>query len=152
MGGAEHGSARSSWPLRSYLELCPLPTAVPCARGHARLVMAEWGLARVADTVALVVSELVTNGLRASAGLLGSRFGGRWSPGVPPVRMWLSSEGRAVLVEVWDGSDRMPERQEPDCDSEGGRGLLVVEALSEAHGAFRPEHASGKVLWVRCRA
>jgi hypothetical protein len=143
---------RPPWPFRSYLELCPLPTAVPCARGHARLVMAEWGLARLADPVELIVSELVTNGLRASAGLLGSQFGGRWSPGIPPVRMWLSADCHTVLVQVWDGNDRMPERKEPTLDSEGGRGLLVVDALSEAHGVFRPDHASGKVLWARCRA
>ena len=152
MGMAEHASARPSWRFRSYLELGPWPTAVPCARGHARLVMAEWGLAHLADPIELVVSELVTNGVRASAGLLGSRFGGRWSAGIAPVRMWLSSDGRTVLVQVWDGNDRMPERKEPSLDSEGGRGLLVVEALSEAHGAFRPEHTSGKVLWARCRA
>jgi hypothetical protein len=96
-GRAEQATARPLWLLRSYLELSPLPTAVPCARGHARLVMAEWNLACLADTVELIVSELVTNGLRASAGLLGSRFGGRWSPGVPPVRMWLSSDYCTVL-------------------------------------------------------
>ena len=152
MGRAEHGSGPPSWPFRSYLELGPWPTAVPCARGHARLVMAEWGLAHLADPIELVVSELVTNGLRASAGLLGSRFRGQWSPGTPPVRMWLSSDRRTVLVQVWDGNDRMPERKEPNLNSEGGRGLLVIETLSEAHGAFRPEHASGKVLWARCRA
>ena len=31
-------------PLRSYLELGALPTAVPCARLHARHVLWEWGL------------------------------------------------------------------------------------------------------------
>lgn len=151
-GGAEQATARPLWLLRSYLELSPLPTAVPCARGHARLVMAEWNLACLADTVELIVSELVTNGLRASAGLLGSRFGGRWSPGVPPLRMWLSSDYRTVLIQIWDGNDRMPERKEPDLNSEGGQGLLVIKALSEAHGAFRPDHASGEVVWARCRA
>jgi hypothetical protein len=98
----QHATVRPSWPLRSYLELGTLPTAVPCARGHTRLVMAEWGLAHMADPVELIVSELVTNGLRASADLLGSRFGGRWSPGMPPVRMWLLSDCRTVLVQVWD--------------------------------------------------
>jgi hypothetical protein len=29
-------------PLRSYLELGALPTAVPCARLHARHVLWEW--------------------------------------------------------------------------------------------------------------
>ena len=33
-------------PLRSYLELGALPTAVPCARLHARHLMWEWGLRR----------------------------------------------------------------------------------------------------------
>jgi hypothetical protein len=33
-------------PLRSYLELGALPTAVPCARLHARHVLCEWGVRR----------------------------------------------------------------------------------------------------------
>ncbi|MCW2906476.1 MAG: hypothetical protein JWL68_1265 [Actinomycetia bacterium] len=141
-------AAVAVWPLQSYLELGVLPTAVPCARGHARLVLAEWGLQELADPAELVVSELVTNGIRASRGLVGSRFGGRWSPGMPPVRLWLLSDYRTVLLQVWDGNNRMPTRQELDPESEGGRGLWLVEALSEDWGAFQPEHASGKVVWA----
>jgi hypothetical protein len=136
------------WPLQSYLGLEVLPTAVPCARGHARLVLAEWGLRKLADPAELVVCELVTNGIRASRGLVGSRFGGRWSGGMPPVRLWLQSDYRTVLVQVWDGNNRMPTRQELDPESEGGRGLWLVEAVSEDWGAFQPEHASGKVVWA----
>jgi hypothetical protein len=33
-------------PLRSYLELGALPTAVPCARLHARHLLWEWGFRR----------------------------------------------------------------------------------------------------------
>lgn len=145
---SQRGAAVSAWPLRSYLELGVLPTAVPCARGHARLVVAEWGLRELADPAELVVSELVTNGITASRGLVGSRFGGRWSAGMPPVRLWLQSDYQTVLVQVWDGNNRMPTRQEPDPESEGGRGLCLVEAVSEDWGAFQPEHASGKVVWA----
>lgn len=141
-------AAVAVWPLQSYLELGVLPTAVPCARGHAQLVLAEWGLQELADPAELVVSELVTNGIRASRGLVGSRFGGRWSAGMPPVRLWLLSDYRTVLLQVWDGNNRMPARQELDPESEGGRGLWLVEALSEDWGAFQPEHASGKVVWA----
>ena len=141
-------AAASVWPLQTYLEIGLLPTAVPCARGHARKVLAEWGLRELADPAELVVSELVTNGVRASRGLLGSRFGGRWSAGMPPVRLWLQSDYRTVLVQVWDGNDRMPTRQEPDPESETGRGLWLVGAVSEDWGAFQPEHASGKVVWA----
>ena len=140
--------AVSAWPRQSYLELGVLPTAVPCARGHARLVLAEWGLRKLADPAELVVSELVTNGITASRGLVGSRFGGRWSAGTPPVRLWLQSDYQTVLVQVWDGNNRMPVRQEADPESEGGRGLCLVEAVSEDWGAFHPPHASGKVVWA----
>jgi len=32
------------WPLRDFIEFGALPGAVPCARLHARLLLAEWGL------------------------------------------------------------------------------------------------------------
>ena len=48
-------------PLRSYLELGALPTAVPCARLHARHVLREWGLNGLAPDSELLVSEPVTN-------------------------------------------------------------------------------------------
>jgi hypothetical protein len=35
--------AGASWPLRSHLELGALPSAVPCARLHAKHVLWEWG-------------------------------------------------------------------------------------------------------------
>jgi hypothetical protein len=141
-------TAKPSLPLYSYLELGVLPTAVPCARGHTRLVLAEWGLRDLADPAEQVGSELVTNGVRASRGLVGSRFGGRWTAGVPPVRLWLLSDYRSVLVQVWDGSNRMPVRRELDLESGSGRGLWLVAALSEDWGSFQPEHASGKVVWA----
>jgi len=148
----EEPSARSSarWPLRSYLELGALPSAVPSARLHARLVVAEWGLAELAAVVELVVSEIVTNAVQASAGLTSSQYQGRWRPGRPPVRLWLCSDRERVLVQVWDGNDQMPRRPEPQPDAEHGRGLLLVESLSAEWGAFRPDRSGGKVVWASC--
>ena len=111
-------------------------------------MLGEWGLAELADSAEQVVSELVTNAITASCRLIGSRFGGRWSPGAPPVRLWLLSEYSTVLIEVWDGSDRIPEPKDLDLECEHGRGLWLVEALSEDWGVFRPAHASGKVTWA----
>ena len=56
------------WPLRSYLELGALPTAVPCARLHARQLVWEWGLNGLAASTELLVSELVINAVKATAG------------------------------------------------------------------------------------
>src|SRR5258708_3936296 len=69
------------WPLRSYLELAPLPSAVPCARLHARAILWEWSLTAFHDTACLIVSELTTNAIQASAGLTGSRYEGGVDPG-----------------------------------------------------------------------
>lgn len=90
----------SAWPLRSSLELGALPSAVPCARLHTRLVLAEWRLKTQAETAELLVSELVSNGVQASEGMIGCRYRGRWTPSVPPVRLWLCSDRQSVLVQV----------------------------------------------------
>ena len=132
----------------SHLELGAMPGAVPSARLHARLVITEWGLAKLADTVELVVSELVTNAVHASEDLAGSRFKGRWSPGPPPVRLWLQTDHTRVLVQVWDGSDRMPQLREPDLAAENGRGLFLVTTLSARYGSYPLEGSSGKVVWA----
>lgn len=111
---AEHGSGAgpafqpreegpavtSGWPLQSYLELAALPSAVPCARLHTRQVLWEWGKLRAAaETVELLVSELVTNGLRASADLADGGSGA--SPdGMPTVRLWLMADRQGVLIQV----------------------------------------------------
>jgi hypothetical protein len=138
----------TAWPLHSHLALGALPTAVPCARLHARLVLAEWSLDSLTDTVELIVSELVTNAVQASAGLIASRYQGHWRPGAPPIRLWLHSDHERVLIQVWDGNDQMPHRQELGPDAEHGRGLLLVESLSAERGAFAPARSGGKVAWA----
>lgn len=145
---ASPGQPPHRWPLRSYLELSPLATAVPCFRVHARLVLFEWDLAVIADTVELIVSELTTNAVRASLGLQGSRYNGVWTPGTPPVRLWLCSDRRQVVVNVWDGNDRLPQRRETDPEADGGRGLLLVETLAATWGTHTPSGATGKTVWA----
>lgn len=137
-----------TWLRQSYLELAAMTLAVPRARRHVRLVLCDWGLPDLAEPAGQVVSELMTNAVAATLGVVGSRFGGRWSAGIPPVRLWLVTDGQQVLVQVWDGSERMPEPRDLDPESDHGRGLWLVEAFSEDWGAFRPAHASGKVTWA----
>lgn len=137
-----------TWPLRTYLELGALPSAVPCARLHARQVLWEWGLCGLAETVELVVSELMTNAVRATEGLTGRGYRGEWNAGLPPVRLWLSSDRQRVLIQVWDGDHHMPVRSDTeDLDAECGRGLMLVECVSVDWGSFAPEGSSGKLVW-----
>jgi anti-sigma regulatory factor (Ser/Thr protein kinase) len=134
------GVQDADWPLQSDLELGAYPTAVPCARLHSRLVAGEWGLAGLAEVVELVVSELTTNAVQATsaAGLTGTRS----------VRLWLGSDGRRIVVQVWDSSPHSPVRQDAGPDAESGRGLLLVDSLSADWGSDRSADGSGKVVWA----
>ena len=136
------------WPHQSYLELGSLPTAAPCARLHTMLVLWEWDLGALAHTAAVVVSELVTNAVQASAGITDSQFAGSWAPGTPPVRLWLSADEYRLVIQVWDGSDQPPVPQPVEPDADCGRGLLLVGSLSAEWGCYAPEQASGKVVWA----
>ena len=138
----------AAWPHQSYLELGSLPTAAPCARLHTMLVLWEWDLGALAQTAALIVSELVTNAVQASAGIIDSRFAGTWAPGTPPVRMWLSADEYRLVIQVWDGNDRPPVPQPVEPEADSGRGLLLVGSLSVEWGCYEPENCSGKVVWA----
>lgn len=114
---------------------------MPSARLHARLVLAEWGLAAVSDDTELVLAELVTNGARASREM-----------GYDAVRMWLVSDLGQVVVFVWDASPQPPApAADPGADAENGRGLLLVEALSQRWGHFGYD-GDGKIVWALLEA
>ncbi|MFJ3998757.1 ATP-binding protein [Streptomyces parvus] len=97
----------------------------------ARLLATEqlrsWGLPL--EDASLVIGELATN-----AALHG------YVPG-RDFRITLSVYDDVLRIEVADArGDRDPVKREPSGDSEGGRGLLLVEALSvrwgTEHGPF----------------
>jgi len=138
----------SRWPGQSRLELWALPQAVPEARRHARRVLQEWGLAGLAETAGLLVSEIVTNAVQASAGPAGGRPDQAGAGGATTLLFWLAGDGERVLIQVWDGCARRPQRRDAGTAAESGRGLLLVEALSAAWGSYVPGGWAGKVVWA----
>ncbi|MGI8445708.1 MAG: ATP-binding protein [Streptosporangiaceae bacterium] len=131
------------WPLRDAIEFGPLPGAVPCARLHTRLLLAEWGLARLGEQAAeLVVSELVTNAVAVS----------RQLPWISPVRLWLYADSTRVLIAVWDADPRLPVRAGTGELAESGRGLLLVESLAAQWDAYPTPGYGGKVVRAICVA
>jgi anti-sigma regulatory factor (Ser/Thr protein kinase) len=130
--------AGAAFHRTSFLELAPLPGAIPCARLHAVHVLHEWGLRALADDVALIVSELMTNAVDASAVL----------PERPPVALRLLASEQSLLIEAWDQSPLDLEHSEVDADAERGRGLTVVAALSDRWGCDRTGHRR-KVVWAK---
>jgi anti-sigma regulatory factor (Ser/Thr protein kinase) len=89
----------------------------------------------VPDEALLLVSELVTNAVEY---------------GSPPIMLKVTCNGSEGLeVRVSDGSDRLPERGEPDLLAEGGRGLFLVDRLSERWGVDATD--AGKEVWFALR-
>ena len=136
--GRKGKSMTGEWPLQDFLELGALPGAVPCARLHARQVIWEWGLARLADSVEIIVSEIVTNAVQASRSL-------EWTHSV---RLWLLSDKARVLILVWDANPQPPVRVDADDEAESGRGLLLVETISDQWGSFATRETGGKAVWA----
>lgn len=124
-------SARAPRDARTFLcdRVCPLHTRPPTI-----------------ETAALLVSELVTNAVRHST---------------PPISLTIGCARAWLVVEVGDGTTLPPRHADgrrsvpatagPGADAvaldEGGRGIPLVEALSDEWG-YR-KLPGGKATWFR---
>ncbi|GLX02424.1 ATP-binding protein [Microtetraspora sp. NBRC 16547] len=120
---------RASWALQ------PEASSTPTARHLVRAQLGGWGCGEHCEVAELLVSELVTNALRHGSG--------------GPVLTLTSADG-TLRCEVEDESP-VPVRTCPaPLDDEGGRGLLLVDALSSSWGTGRT--GRGKVVWFELDA
>lgn len=88
-----------------------------------------------ADTVLLLVSELVTNAIRHAA---------------TPFDLAVRVDGSQVTVEVVDHDRTHPPRlRNPRPDDTSGRGLRIVDELSTSWGT-EPVAPDAKRVWFRC--
>lgn len=128
------------WPLRSHLELAPLNTAPGSARAHVTAVLREWKASRDAvDDAATIVTELTTNAVEST-----------WKHGLyVPIRLWMLGDRASAVFLIWDVTDPAPVLRDATSDAEHGRGLQMVNGLSQRWGYYRPdEHPFGKVVWA----
>ncbi|WUH92324.1 ATP-binding protein [Streptomyces sp. NBC_00433] len=107
------------------------------ARHELRRVLSVWGLDDLADRAELVLSELLTNAVRHTER--------------PPdceieTRYELLPAG--VRIEVHDADDARPKAQSPSADEETGRGLALVDALTEACWGVSDRVGIGKLVWA----
>jgi anti-sigma regulatory factor (Ser/Thr protein kinase) len=96
----------------------------------------EWKLDYLADDAVTLVSELLTNAVQAS----------RSPRGAGLVALRLLANHQQLLIEVWDQSPDDPRPSRAQDESEHGRGLMVIEALSNRWGHHRTS-ISHKVVW-----
>lgn len=107
-----------------------IPQSVHAARRFATDALP--GLpAPTLEALELMVSELATNCIRHE----------RMSFYVA-----ISSSGDEVRVEVTDSGSGMPTLRSPGPDDPSGRGLQIVDMLSDVWGV-EPEVPTGKTVW-----
>ncbi|MFG2657316.1 SpoIIE family protein phosphatase [Streptomyces sp. NPDC048425] len=115
----------------AYWEFDADPSVVATARRAAAQQLAEWGLEELAFTTELIVSELVTNGVR---------YGGGGTVGLRLIR------GTVLVCEVTDSSSTQPRLRRARWTDEGGRGLFLVAQLATRWGSrYRMQ---GKTIWA----
>lgn len=118
------------------------PECVRAARDVLRRHLERWGMTELADTTALVLSELATNAVRHSSGsderLIETRFE-RLPDG-------------SLRIEVHDAEGTKPERKEPSLDDDSGRGLLLVDAMTGGRWGVSDREGVGKLVWAVCAA
>lgn len=124
------------------LTLVALPTAVSCARAFATCTLRWWGVTHITDDALLIVSELVTNAVKAAGPPRQADVTAEHILGVQ-----LRLDGPRLYVEVWDSGHETLTARTPTPDDEGGRGLLLVQTLATRWGTYRPP-AGGKVVWA----
>lgn len=112
----------------SDLTLTPLPVSPGFARQYARFFLDSCqGISEdTAETAVLVISELVTNAVQFTAGA-----------GAGLISLSMRHFRHGLLIEVSDASGSPPVRSEVGQDAEGGRGLVIIEAVSKEWGWFR---------------
>lgn len=115
--------------------------AVRQAREFAISTMRRWGVAQRREDITVVVSELMTNALRHAAPAPHAR------PHPRPIQLGLLQPGPCILCVVADPSPRPPIPEEPGFAAETGRGLHVIEALSDNWG-YAALCDRGKSVWA----
>ncbi len=92
----------------------------------------------VLDDALLLISELVTNAVRHS---------------VPPILLAIECADTSLHVRARDGSPVLPARREVGIESEGGRGMTLVELLTSTWGVapVADDYGVGKEVWFELR-
>ncbi|WP_405688130.1 ATP-binding protein [Streptomyces sp. NBC_00057] len=104
-----------------------------------RLYLTAWGLLDVADAAELALTELIANVVRHVPGRRCQTL------------IFLLAAG-GVRVEVADASPELARAVIGDVLDEGGRGLVLVDAVTDGWGVEPRRDGCGKTVWFECLA
>jgi hypothetical protein len=134
----------SDWWDSPAVAACPLGAGAQSgrtARKFTRNTLREWGLASLVDDAEAIVGEFVANAVSHAGRSTMSAVAG------PPLGLRLLRRTGEVMCAVLDPSDTAPVLRMPDRNEEAGRGLQMVDALSDVWG-WSPVTGRGKAVWA----
>jgi len=117
------------------------PQSARAARKLTRTTLREWGLGALADDAETIVGEFVANAVTHAAD---------GEPARKPadsLGLRLVRRTGEVICAVLDPSDTAPVLKSPATVEEAGRGLQMVDALSDVWG-WSPVAGRGKAVWA----
>jgi anti-sigma regulatory factor (Ser/Thr protein kinase) len=132
--------------LTASLRLTAIPAAVAYSRTFVRHTLTRWQLEEHADTTTLIMSELVTNAIRATG--ITDVQPKSWQ--IKPehvIGIQLRAIGASLYAEVWDRMETAPTQKNPTLEETSGRGLLLVDELAKQWNVYRSPFG-GKVVWA----
>jgi anti-sigma regulatory factor (Ser/Thr protein kinase) len=131
----------SDWWDSPAVAACSLglsPQSGRTARRFTRNTLREWDLTSLADDAEAIVGEFVANAVSHAA---------RSAASGQPLGLRLLRRTGEVMCAVLDSSDKAPVLRMPDRTEEAGRGLQMVDALSDVWG-WSPVTGRGKAVWA----
>ena len=114
------------------------------ARKFTRTTLSEWGLGTLIDDAEAIVGEFVANAVSHAARSVAATGAG---PHMQQVGLRLLRRTGEVMCAVLDPSDLAPVLRAPSRTDEAGRGLQMVDALSDVWG-WSPVTGRGKAVWA----
>ena len=134
----------SDWWDSPAVAACPLGTGAQSgriARKFTRSTLKDWGLALLADDAEAIVGEFVANAVSHATRSVEPSASGQ------PLGLRLLRRTGEVMCAVLDPCDLAPVLRMPDRNEEAGRGLQMVDALSDVWG-WSPVTGRGKAVWA----
>jgi len=137
-----------TWQLNHELSLRNAPGSVPHSRHYVTGTLENWNFrGQILDDAKIVTSGLVTNAYRACQRDRTVRL-----CQVRPMTLVVRSNFTAIVVEVHDPTDELPQLRDPQFPADGillpggGWGLKLVSLLTESWGFYRTD--GGKAVWA----
>jgi anti-sigma regulatory factor (Ser/Thr protein kinase) len=139
-----HRDRRDDPRSHASADLAAEPAAAARARRFTRDTLARWHMDHLSEDAQAIASELAANAISAAVPPRAA---------LPAIIFAVHQRPGEIRIIVWDNGPGRPRRAEPGPDAEHGRGLAIIDCLTDRNWGWWPTPESGgKVVWATLRA